>query len=258
MRIGVMNNPSKSLYDEAALCGKAGFDFLDLTIEGPTALTVDISRLRTILDSYGLSITGHTDPCMPHAYPIQAVRDACLQEMERCAKIFSALGARVMNIHPCYFCPPAMRNDLLVFNIEALKPIVAMAASHGLKVVFENYKAPFDRVSTFKTLLAGVPGLKLHLDFGHTNFGLDNHEVFCRELGEHIQHVHFSDNRSRSDDHMPLGVGTVDWKKAVKALKATGYDSTITLEVFCNDPDMQSKYLDMSRKLVLELWDEFF
>lgn len=52
-----------------------------------------------------------------------------------------------------------------------------------------------------------------------------------------------------------LGVGTVDWKKAVRLLKATGYDSNITLEVFCNDPDMQYKYLDMSRRLVLELWD---
>jgi sugar phosphate isomerase/epimerase len=53
---------------------------------------------------------------------------------------------------------------------------------------------------------------------------------------------------------MPLGVGTVNWQKAVNALKATGFDSTITLEVFCNDPDMQYKYLDMNRKLVLELW----
>ncbi len=35
---------------------------------------------------------------------------------------------------------------------------------------------------------------------------MDNHEVFCGELGEYIQHVRFSDNRSRSDDHMPLGV----------------------------------------------------
>jgi sugar phosphate isomerase/epimerase len=254
MKIGLMNNPSKSVYDEARLCGKSGFDFLDLTIEGPMANTIDIAKLLQILEHHGLSITGHTDPCMPYAYPIQAVRDACLLEMERCAKTFSALGAGIMNVHPCYFCPPAMRKDLILFNIEALIPIVEMAASHGLNVIFENYKAPFDKVSTFKTMLAAVPGLKLHLDFGHTNFGIDSHEVFCEELGEHIQHVHFSDNRSRSDDHMPLGVGSVDWKRAISVLKATGYDSTITLEVFCNDPDMQRKYLDLNRKLVLELW----
>jgi sugar phosphate isomerase/epimerase len=256
MKIGIMNNPSKPVCDEAASCGKSRFDFLDLTIEGPYAASIDVASLRPILDFYGLSVIGHTDPCLPHAYPIRGVRDACILELERCARIFSALGARIMNIHPCYFSPPAMRNDLVAFNIEALIPIVKMAAAHDLTVVLENYKAPFDRVSIFKKILAAVPGLKLHLDFGHANFGLDNHEVFCNELGEHIQHVHFSDNRSRTDDHMPLGVGTVDWKNAVNALKANGYDGTITLEVFCNDPDMQYNYLDMSRKRVLELWHE--
>ncbi len=254
MKIGIMNNPSKSVYDEAALCGKAGFDFLDLTIEGPGAIKVDVAKIRQILDSFGLSITGHTDPCLPYTYPIQGIREACLRELERCARIFSALGSKVMNIHPCYFCPPGMRKDLISFHIEALQPIVEMADSYGLTMVIENYKAPFDRISTFKTLLTEVPGLKLHLDFGHSNFGFDNHGVFCKELGEYIRHVHFSDNRSRSDDHMPLGVGTVDWKDAVNSLKLIDYNGTITLEIFCNDPNMQYKYLDLSRGLLQELW----
>ncbi|MGC8494929.1 MAG: sugar phosphate isomerase/epimerase family protein, partial [Syntrophobacteraceae bacterium] len=99
-----------------------------------------------------------------------------------------------------------------------------------------------------------VPGLQLHLDFGHTNIGRDGHDLFCRKLGGLIRHVHFSDNRSRADDHMPLGVGTVDWKQAVQALKSTGYDDTITLEIFCNDPLMQYGYLEMSRKMIAGLW----
>ena len=255
MKIGIMNNPLKSVYDEAAFCGKAGFDFLDLTIEGPNATNVDITKFRPILDLYGLSITGHTDPCLPYAYPIQEVREACFKELERCAGIFSALGSKVMNIHPCYFCPPAMRKDLISFNIEALQPIVEMAASYGLTLVLENYKAPFDRVSTFKKILEEVSNLKVHLDFGHTNFGSDNHEAFCEELGEHIRHVHFSDNRSRFDDHMPLGIGTVNWENAVNSLKAIGYNSTIALEIFCNDPKMQLKYLGLSRALIQELWE---
>ncbi len=254
MKIGLMNNPSKSIYDEAENCGKAGFDFLDLTIEGPHATTVDIPRLRDILDSHNLTVIGHTDPCLPYAYPLQDVRDACFKELERCAVIFSALNARIMNIHPCYFCPPSMKGDLLRLNIEALSPIVEMAASHSLTLVFENYKAPFDRVATFKNLLTAVPGLKLHLDFGHTNFGFDSYEVFCKDLGEHIRHVHFSDNRSRTDDHIPLGVGTVNWEKAVQLLKGTGFDATITLEIFCNNSEVQYNYLAICRKLVLDLW----
>jgi sugar phosphate isomerase/epimerase len=129
-----------------------------------------------------------------------------------------------------------------------------MAYSYGLTVAFENYKPPFDRVSTFKALLTEVAGLSLHLDFGHANMGRDNHEVFCRQLGHHITHVHFSDNRSTADHHMPLGVGNIDWKNAVNSLKATGYNGTITLEVFCDDSEMLFKYLDLSRKFVRKLW----
>ncbi len=255
MKIGVMNNPAKPVYDEVESLGKARFDFLDLTIEGPKAINVNPAKMRPILDRYHLTVTGHTDPCLPWAYPVKKVRTACLAELERCAAIFCVLDAKIMNIHPCYFCPPAMKPALVELNIEALKPIVEMVASHGLTVVIENFKAPFDRVATFNRMLAEIPGLKVHLDFGHANMGLDNHEVFCRELGKHIKHVHFSDNRSTADHHMPLGVGSIDWKNAVNSLKTTGYDDTITLEVFCNDPTMRFKYLDLSRRLVLDLWN---
>jgi sugar phosphate isomerase/epimerase len=254
MKIGLMNNPAKSVYDEIISFGKAHFDFVDLTIESPNARNIDPVRILSILERYNLSVTGHTDPCLPYAYPIRSIREACLKELERCARIFSELGANIMNIHPCYFCPPATRHSLVQFNIEALKPIVEMAGFYDLTVVFENYKAPFDRVSTFKKLLDEVAGLGVHLDFGHANMGKDNHEAFCSQLGKSIKHVHFSDNRSTGDHHMPLGVGNIDWNDAVHSLKAIGYDGTITLEVFCDDSGMLFPYLELSRGLLLDLW----
>lgn len=254
MKIGVMNNPSRPIYEEAIAIANASFDFIDLTIEGPKAYDVDTRKMAAILKQYNLAVIGHTDPCLPWAYPIQTIRQACRDELERCARIFSELGADIMNIHPCYFSPPAMRNSVVEFNIEALPPIVEMASSYGLKIAFENFMKPFDRVSTFNSLLNEVPGLTLHLDFGHTNIGQNNYEAFCGQLGNHIAHVHFSDNRGKADNHMPLGVGNIDWRKAVASLKATGYDGTITLEVFCDDSQMLFRYLDLSRNLVLKLW----
>jgi len=256
MKIGAMNNPSKSIYEEAVAFGKAAFDFIDLTIEGPRARDVDTDRMGAILKQYKLAVVGHTDPCLPWAYPIQAIRQACLEELDRCARIFSALGAGIMNIHPSYFCPPAMKGSLVELNIEALTPIVEMASSHGLKIALENFMQPFDRISTFKALIGEVHGLRLHLDVGHTNFGKNNHDAFCKDLGGHIAHVHFSDNRGKADNHMPLGAGNIDWKNAVASLKATGYDGTITLEVFCGDTQMRYHYLDISRRYVLDLWQK--
>lgn len=255
MKIGAMNDPAASVYNEIEALGKAEFDFVDLTIEGP-ALSVDVAKVRALLDRFGLFIVGHTDPCLPYAYPIKGVRDACFKELERCAKLFSALGAGVMNIHPCYYSPPRMKMDLLKHNIEALKPIVQMAGNCGLTLAMENFREPFDSVSTFKTLIEEVPGLEVHLDVGHTNFGQDNAESFCKCLGHHVVHVHFSDNRSTGDHHMPLGVGNVDWSRAVAALKAIGYDGTITLEVFCGTHEVLFPYLEISKHLVRELWNK--
>ena len=254
MQIGVMNNPREPVSAEAAAFGKADFDFIDLTIEGPQAREVDVPGLKQILEKHHLAVVGHTDPCLPWAYPLRAIRRACFDELERCARIFSALGATIMNIHPCYFCPPAMRNLLVDLNIEALKPITAMASSHGLQLVLENYLQPFDRVSTFKLILKAVGGLGLHLDFGHTNIGQDHYAAFCDHLGQYIYHVHFSDNRGKADNHMPLGVGNIDWPDAVATLKNTDYDGTITLEVFCDDPQLRFHYLDLSRRYVMKLW----
>jgi sugar phosphate isomerase/epimerase len=254
MKIGLMNNPAASVYDEIAFMGEAQYEFVDLTIEGPNALNPDPERVLALLDRYNLFIVGHTDPCLPYAYPLESIRKACFNELERCAGIFSSLGATIMNIHPCYFCPPAMKEDLVRLNVEALKPLAKMAHSHGLTLILENFRAPFDSVSTYSRLLEDVPGLQIHLDIGHANLGKDDGASFCTHLGKHIRHVHFSDNRGQEDEHMPLGMGNIDWEKAVSALKSIGYDETVTLEVFVSDRNASHQPLEASRRLVRDLW----
>lgn len=255
LKIGVMNDPRRSVYDEAAAIGRAGYDFLDLTLEGPAALKIDVDRLGDVCRRHGLSVVGHTDPCLPWAYPLKGLRRSGLAVLERCARIFDGLGAEVMNIHPCYTCPPAMKPDLADLNRSALPPVVRLGRKYGLEVVIENFTTPFDNATVFQWLMAEVPGLKMHLDVGHTNLGGDGFDTFFRQLGSHIRHVHLSDNRGYGDHHMPLGVGSIRWQEVITALKNTGYGGTVTLEVFCGDPGARFKYLDISRELVLGLWE---
>ncbi|NJN67583.1 MAG: sugar phosphate isomerase/epimerase [Chloroflexaceae bacterium] len=65
-------------------------------------------------------------------------------------------------------------------------------------------------------------------------------------------HVHLSDNRLRRDDHMPLGAGRIGWPRVIQLIQKTGYDDTITLEVFSTDPD----YVLLSARKVREWWDQ--
>jgi len=95
MQIGVMNNPSRSIYDETIAFGKAGFDFIDLTIEGPKAMDVDTEKMGSILKQYNLALTGHTDPCLPWAYPVRSIQQACLDELARERELFAAFTSRL-------------------------------------------------------------------------------------------------------------------------------------------------------------------
>ena len=256
MKIGIMNNPRTPIIDEIKAIGEEDYDFIDLTLETPHAQHLEVAVTKQLLKDYGLSVVGHTDPIIPYAYPIKSIREACLGEFKRCAEIFARLDAKVMNIHPCYSCPITMKNSLIDLNIEALSPILETVQNFGLDLVFENFIAPFDSVATFRRILRELPGIKVHLDFGHGNIGAETGMVFCREFPKEIAHVHFSDNRGSDDHHMPLGVGSIDWKGAIKALKSIGYEEGITLEVFSYDPSVRFKYLEISRNLVNSLWKD--
>ncbi len=256
MKIGLMNDPAKDPASEIRRIAAAGFDFVDLTLEGPASRLAEPSALKPVLDETGLFVVGHTDPCLPWAYPVPEVREACLAELTRNAEVLAALGAKVMNIHPCYFSPVRMRDRMVDLNAEALPEIAARVESLGLTLMLENFVAPFNSTAVFRRLMEAAPNLFLHLDFGHTNMGGDPAPAFLEALGNRLAHVHFSDNRGNADHHMPLGVGTVPWREMVKALKSTGYDGTITLEVFCENPEMRLSYCRMNRDHVRDLWNQ--
>ena len=86
-------------------------------------------------------------------------------------------------------------------------------------------------------LFIRYPSLMLTFDVGHAHISSTAEDQtvaveFIRRWGARIGHVHVSDNHGKRDEHLPLGKGTVDWNGVMAALMDTGYDQTITLEVF--------------------------
>ncbi len=50
--------------------------------------------------------------------------------------------------------------------------------------------------------------------------------------------MHVHDNTGYRDEHLPLGAGKVDWPAAARLLRGAGYDGTVTLEVFSEEPEL--------------------
>lgn len=97
-------------------------------------------------------------------------------------------------------------------NIESLKQINGYANSKGITVCLENIG--FNSIDqTFEDLMEirEVVGesLKFTLDFGHARLH-QGAEKAIDLLGEHIRHIHLTDNFGAKDDHLPVGDGDFD------------------------------------------------
>jgi sugar phosphate isomerase/epimerase len=253
MKIGAMNNPAKNILEEIDWIGENGFDFVDLTYEPPSSGNFNVSEIKEHLKHYNLKIVGHTNPTLPAIYPIRKIREACLDELKKSADFLSILGAEKISIHPFYLRGHQDERVTYERNIDVLNQISEYCQNIGIQPMFENYITPFASPQAFLEIKKRVKGIKIHLDVGHCNLAGRSDKVteeFFKKFKEDIIHLHMHDNKGFKDEHLPLGCGTIDWIKIIEILKRSGYDGTITLEVFSPDKE----YLSISREKLLKLW----
>jgi sugar phosphate isomerase/epimerase len=251
-----MNHPQADILEEIRWMADMGLEFVDLTLEPPAAASwlADPDHIRTELDKHGLDVVGHTAYYLPVGSPFREVREAAVTEFKRCIEIFSRVGAKWMNIHPGAYAPMHDRGTIIQQNIKSLRELQDCCAELGVGLMVENLPGDFNTVEQLRELLDPLDDLALHLDIGHSNLRTAHNTApdLIRTFGKRIAHVHLHDNKGGDADlHLPLGVGTMNWQSYIDDLKKSGYDSTITLEVFTPD----RHFLATSRDRLREEWD---
>jgi sugar phosphate isomerase/epimerase len=255
MLIGAMNHPAGNVTDEIAWMADLGLEFIDLTLEPPAASAwrVNPDHIRAALDRYRMEAVGHTGFYLPIGSPFEEVRRGAIAELRRCIEVFAQIGVRCMNLHPDRYAPMHDRSFYIRRNLESLRELLGYAEHSGVSLMLENLPGDFNTPRQLGELLDPIPQLGLHLDIGHANLQTpyNQTEDFLRAYGERLRHVHLHDNRGGDQDlHLPLGAGTVDVPRSIRALHAAGYDGTITLEVFTPD----RHHLAYSRDVLREVW----
>lgn len=257
MQIGAMNNPSESLEREIAWMAELKLDFIDLTLEPPTAATWKLkpAEVKRWIGDAGLGIVGHTAYYLPIASSFLSLRRAAVDELKRAAEFFAELGAKWMNVHPDGHAPFIDEPTVVRRNIESLADLAAFAKPLGVGIMLENVPGRFNSVTQLAPVFAGVPELGLHLDIGHSNLSVVQNTApeLISYFRTRLAHVHLHDNRGgHADLHLALGMGDLDASMLVRNLRASGYDQTITLEVFARD----RHFLAYSRDRLRDLWAE--
>ena len=260
MLIGAMNHPQHEVLDEITWMARLGLNFIDLTLEPPAAASwrVDTKAIRQALADHDMKVVGHTAFYLPFASPFEEIRRATVDECKRCLEKFAAVGAKWMNLHPDRHIPMHARSFWIERNLQTLRELIPCAQQVGVGLMIENLPGCYNTVAEVSELMDPVPELGLHLDIGHANLMLpscepiNTTEPLLAKYGHRLRHVHLHDNNGgHADLHLPLGAGRMDIKKHVASLKRTGYDGTITLEVFTPD----TTYLKHSAEILRKMWD---
>jgi len=257
MKIGMMNNPRLDLCAEIAWAKKNGFEYLDLTLEPPVfqAGKVKIEEWKKALKEFDLGIVGHTAYYLPIASPYETLRQAAMEEMRWALRVFAEIGAPAVTVHPDRSISSSLSSkEILRRNLQSLEEISRLAEPLGLRILIENMDRTFNTVEQIQEALHRIPQLGFHLDVGHANLNVERNRTgqFLQAFQERVSHVHLSDNFGKSEDlHLPLGAGNIPWPKIIGLLKDSGYDGTITLEIFSAD----RRYLLFSRDKIRELWE---
>ncbi len=247
MQYGAMNHPILPVLDEIEAVAAMGFDYLELAMDAPQAHHAKIrSQERRILQALaasGLDLVCHLPTFLHLADLTPRIREASLLEMKAALHAAAALAPRKVVLHPPYIggLGPLVMEHSMALALESLEILFAEAARLGLTVCLENmfpkYPGWIDP-GDFVPLFERFPALELTLDVGHAHIGSKRDDrilSFIHTFGRRIGHVHVSDNRGKADEHLPVGDGTIDFEKILKALKRAGYEGALTLEIFSSN-----------------------
>ena len=255
MIYGAMNFPIRPILEELEAISGLGFDYLELAMDPPQAhygmIRQQREELLRALNRSNMGLVCHLPTFVSTADLADGLREASLNEVLESLEVAAGLRPLKVVLHPSIIIGLSVfvMDQARYYALKSLEAIVEKADHLGLCLCIENM---FPRSHSlvdpehFYEVFERFPSLKLTLDTGHAHIDSKGNRKaldFIERFPGRIDHIHANDNLGRDDDHLPIGTGTVDFPEIVKALRAIGYDQTITLEVFSRDRD----YLRISR-----------
>lgn len=182
------------------------------------------------------------------------------RDMRKAIESSAKIGAKFCVFHPLAAVTAGYSHELgLEINKEWLGSLLEHALACGTGVAAENLPlfwkngAPKPPVRSNYDLLAPLadyfndPHMGICWDFGHANqTSREEHADLITALGSRIVCTHVHNNYGVVDYHQPPIYGNIAWDTVLPALKATGYNGPMTLEVaFPQDKDclMRSTFI---------------
>ena len=202
--------------------------------------TVDkhkVAILKNIGESYGLKYSVHAPFAdINIASPSKTMLKAMLKRLRTSIANAHNLGAYVWVFHP------GLKTGISMFypsmdwlqNLKTVKLLLKIAKDYDMKIAIENVPEPYPflmkNVEDFEKFYDEIDeDIGMVLDIGHANIN-GQIELFLKTFADKIVHVHAHDNDGKSDQHLGIGYGAVDWENVAKLLNEISYDRVVIVE----------------------------
>lgn len=251
-----------SLPETIRRIARLGYQGLELLADVPHAwplnlLPGDTDAIKAWLQEAGLKISninafmmrGVSDPRQPYWHPSWIEPDPFYRALRRehtrrALRLAAELGAPGIQTEPGGPLPPGMsRRQALRIFYDELMPCVETAESLGVHLLIEpEPDLLIERFEQFLEFVAWIdsPAVGLNFDIGHAFCVNEDPQDWIPRMARWTRHYHIEDiSAQRVHHHLVPGEGAINFPAVISAIKQTGYDGWITVELYpyIDDPD---------------------
>jgi sugar phosphate isomerase/epimerase len=139
------------------------------------------------------------------------------------------------------------RQEAINLFVEVLKPLAEHAHEVGVLLLIEpEPELLLETTDQYLEVaeLLNAPSIGLNFDVGHAFCVREDLPRAIAKLAPHIRHYHLEDiAASRVHHHLVPGAGAIDFAAVIAAIRATGYDGWLTVELYpyLDDPDAAAR-----------------
>src|SRR3954452_2057627 len=181
-----------------------------------------------------------------------------IDHTRRALSLCAELGAPHITTEPGGpLAPGQSRQEAIDLFVEVLKPLAEHAHDVGVLLLIEPEQGLLLETTDQYLEIAerlDAPSIGLNFDVGHAFCVSEDIPRAIGKLAAQIRHYHFEDiAATRVHHHLVPGTGAIDFAEVIAAIRATGYDGWLTVELypFQDDPDAAARQaLEILRPLI--------
>lgn len=246
--------------EAAARIAELGYEGLELMADVPHAWPAGLldckkQLIREAMADNGLAFSNVNafmmnavaDARQPYWYPSfieddPGYRSVRIDHTRRALSLCAELGAPHITTEPGGPIAPGMTRPQAIDRfVEALKPLAEHAGNVGVGLLIEPEPGLLlETTDQYLEVMERVdhPAIGLNFDVGHAYCMSEDLPKQIAKMARYTRHYHVEDiAASRVHHHMIPGTGAIDFAEVFDAIRRTGYDGWITVELYPNIDD---------------------